>query len=171
MGFNQMTMVILAFMLLGMISVNLRRAVMDSYETMNTNTMDQSATLIARSIVDEINAKKYDEANVSHTVVRLADLSLSLGPESGETYANFDDVDDYNGAHFESPSVGTPGDASTPEVLWGTEGYVVDISVSYVDFDNPSQTSVSRTWCKLVRVTVTNSFTSDSVVGSVVKTY
>jgi hypothetical protein len=164
-------MAILAFMLLGMVSINMRRTVLDSYMTMNTNRSDQTAILIGRSLIEEIGAKKFDEANVLNRVVRMNNLSTTLGPESGETYATFDDVDDYNNAVFLSPDRGTSGTTGVLAVLDGTEGYSVSVTVSYVNFDDPTQIAMSPTWSKLITVRISDENTSDAVTATLIKTY
>ncbi|HSV15467.1 MAG TPA: type II secretion system protein [Tepidisphaeraceae bacterium] len=73
-------------------------------------------------------------------------VSPVFGPESGETRANYDDVDDYNG-WTETPPARRDGTA-----LSDYSGWTRAVAVAYVDPLNPGSTIGSST---LKRVTVT----------------
>ena len=60
-----------------------------------------TATTLARSTMEEIMSKRYDEN-------ALSPYSNPLGPEGGEAYPNFDDVDDFDGFN-QATVTGYPG--------------------------------------------------------------
>ena len=76
----------------------------------------------------------------------------ALGAESGETRANYDDVDDYNG-----------WTASPPELSDGTAlslgGYTRSAKIIHVVFDDPTTESGSYTGMKRITVTVSKNGT------------
>jgi prepilin-type N-terminal cleavage/methylation domain-containing protein len=102
------------------------------------------ATFYAEQLMEEISSKRFDENTI-------APWSSSLGPEAGESYPNYDDVDDFNG-YLDSPA----------------SGYTRSVSVVYLD----PNISPGGTWQILSlgtsdykRVTVTIS-RSDGLVGN-----
>lgn len=74
----------------------------------------QTATVLGRSLQEEILSKRYDENTASP-------WSNPLGPNGGETRATYDDVDDFDGF--------------TENPISGFTGYSSSVTVSYVDPD------------------------------------
>ncbi len=72
-----------------------------------------------------------------------------FGPESGETLANYDDLDDFNGASF-SPPIG----AADRNVLSGCDAFSQQVAVENVSASNFEQVVGAHT-SDFVRVTVT----------------
>lgn len=105
------------------------------------------ANALASTLREEIQSKKWDE-NSPPPSLNLAP-SLILGPETGESRAIFDDVDDFDGLD-ESPPRDSQG-----AILAGFTGFRQQVSVCYVantDFD----TCIGGpTMYKQVTVTVT----------------
>jgi MSHA pilin protein MshD len=61
------------------------------------------AVSLAQSMLTEISSKAYDEASITASGRAPCDPctnSGDLGPESGESRNNFDDIDDYNGLNL-----------------------------------------------------------------------
>ena len=172
MNLGQMALVIGAMMLFGIVKNNFQRTVLHDVNVMGTNREQQNAISISRGLFDEIQRRAYDLACTNKRVVRLSDLS-SLGPASGEVYPYFNDIDDFNGSVFRSP---TPGATVTnwsviPRALRNTEGYTATVKVEYVNPDNPEQVTSSYTWAKRVTITVTNRYSGESVVTRYVAAY
>ncbi len=99
------------------------------------------ANALASTLREEIQSKKWDES--------APPPSLILGPETGESRATYDDVDDFDGLD-ESPPRDSQG-----AILAGFTGFRQQVSVCYVadtDFD----TCIGGpTMYKQVTVTVT----------------
>jgi hypothetical protein len=170
-----MMLVICAFMLLGVVRNNFNNTVDQDYRTVDRNVQKQQAVTILRSIMDEIQTRKYDVVCTQKKVVKLTDLS-TLGPAFGEYYPNFNDVDDFNGSVFRSPIgtgyTGTVNLATTPRSLWNTEGYTVRCTVDYVDPENPTVVKTSKTWAKRVTVAVSSRyFPGDTLKQSYIATF
>ena len=103
--------------------------------------MLRGATL-ARRLMSEIVAQKYQQPNATTTV---------LGPETGETRATFNDVDDYAG-YTDSPPVDQSGTA-----ISGYTGWSRSVEVKWADPATllPAATQ-SETGVKRIVVTVTS---------------
>lgn len=54
------------------------------------------AAELGQALMDEILAKPYDDTTPLGGLPACTGCTLSLGPETGETRLNFDDVDDYD---------------------------------------------------------------------------
>lgn len=111
------------------------------------------AASIGNSIIEEASGKAFDNKTVNAPAKKLSDLTLpgKLGPESGETYPDFNDIDDYNGY--------TKTDSTMPSAVFKTV-----CSVVYVNPDSPDVTSKNaRTWTKKISVTVTSPSMTDTV--------
>jgi MSHA pilin protein MshD len=80
---------------------------------------------LAQLYLDEILARSYDETTPVGGLPTVASPSCSsLGPESGEDRATYDDVDDYNGIN-ESPPVSLIGAIDS-----SYDNYRVQVTVS-----------------------------------------
>jgi len=125
----------------------------------NNNTMMQTefkitAIGIGQSFIEEAMNLQFDEV--------LTDTSFggsvpsgftdvaSLGAESGESYPNFDDIDDFNGF---STNINT-----------NRADYNVDIVVSYADSATLSSGYSSKSLLKIMTVTVKSDFFTDSLM-------
>ncbi len=116
---------------------------------------------ICQSIVDEINAKSFDETTVGGaiTVKEGLTVSASLGPDGGETnYLLYDDVDDFDN-HARTVSSERLGD------------FVATVTVSYVNFDTPDTESMTRSFYKKVSVEVTTDLLDGTITQTSVVSY
>lgn len=107
---------------------------------------------IAQQYIEEAQSLKFDEAVTGSIPSSLPDAFTnfaSLGPEAGESYPQFDDVDDYNGY---SAGVNTP-----------RATYTVNIVVSYADSVTISPGYTLRSFLKIMTVKVSSIFFADTV--------
>lgn len=106
-----------------------------------------SAIVLGRDILEEILSKRYDE----RTIPPYTSWSSHLGPDSGESRNNYDDVDDFDGLSEGSVS--------------GYPGFSRRITVCYVDPDNKDLDTCRRdsqqTNYKRVDVTVHHNLLGD----------
>ena len=123
----------------------------------NTSTVYNSkfgilATSFGNSVLEEASDKAFDEATKSNPISNVAFLTNknNLGPDSGESYPNFDDVDDYNGL--------IKIDSTLPGAAFKAE-----CTVEYVSPSNPDSKSVVSTWTKKISVVVTSTAMSDTI--------
>ncbi|PLX23220.1 MAG: hypothetical protein C0600_15670 [Ignavibacteria bacterium] len=166
-----MALTIAAFMLLGIVMMNFRSLNFENEEVLDTNEYTQKAIAIGRSLIEEIQEKPFDAVLNTKKIVKLEDLT-ACGPGSWESYPdNFNDMDDFHRQVFTSPELGDSLTTATPQCLRGTWGYTVRCDVRYVQDSNPTVSSYSRTWSKLVTLVITNEFSDEPVTMSYLATH
>lgn len=106
------------------------------------------AVSLATSIIEEASSKAFDEITDSTGIVHTTWLTspASLGPETGESYPDFDDFDDFNGY-----IINTSGDST-----FLSAEFTGLCEVVYVDTSNLDGTSANKTWHKKLTVMVTS---------------
>lgn len=141
-----------SMLILSLTSMNFNSSVLENSTVQIENKVALTAFSLADDLIEEIKGKSFDEVTKPFPVSNPANLTPadSLGPETGETYKEFDDIDDYNGY---SKSVNAPH----------AEDYRVVCLVQYVDGDNPDVVSSTQTFYKKVTVTVTSPYMKNSV--------
>lgn len=110
------------------------------------------ATLIAQDFMEEIEQKKWDDKSTDPpTYVKLVDRTDAgaLGPE-GETYPNFDDIDDYHGYSFQP----VPGFTCTATVTYVAVTLNDPVSDSGGVKTDYKQIKVEITWANKLQKTV-----------------
>jgi hypothetical protein len=153
-------------MLLTIGAMGLLATIMLRVNTMNlsTDTIRSEAqygvlaTSIATSIIEEAKSKAFDEATVAGKVDNLNALSTTLGKESGETFATFDDIDDFNNY--------TATDSSMPSAVFN-----INCKVAYVDLPNINVDYGSPTWNKKITVKVSSPSMDDTLTISSIYSY
>ena len=88
-----------AMVLFSLLAYSTNRAILNSTDRNLDIEYLNAAVSVTQSIISEIKAKAFDEKTVNSTVTGNS-FSVILGPDGGETYPNFDDIDDYNGYVF-----------------------------------------------------------------------
>lgn len=112
-----------------------------------------NATALAARYLDEATQRSFDEVTISGAFLSggVSDLTAStlLGAESGETYPNFDDIDDYG---------------SLSLTVTGANGveYQIRGTVCYVSRDNPAAQQTTQTYYKKLTITVSSPFMTSS---------
>ena len=96
-----------------------------------------AAVSVTQSCIGEIRSKAYDEKTITKTITDNS-FSATLGTD-GETYPNFDDIDDYNGYVFKDIDTKYAGK------------YKSSVKVTYVD---PSSLATSSTPTKMKKIVV-----------------
>jgi hypothetical protein len=148
---GQMLLVLGAVILFSLILLGINGSVLYSDKSMTTSKVELNAMAIAQKYMSEAATKKFDQAVYNPSLQPPIWPSLFtapglLGPESGEIYPNFNDVDDYNGLSIVDST-------SMPSVRFTITG-----SVTYVNDNNPSQPVNTQTHVKKVRITVSSTF-------------
>ena len=115
---------------------------------------------VAESVIEEATRLKFDENTLTKAVTDVDQLTyaLSLGPEPGETFADFDDFDDYNGY--------ARADSSMPSAIFN-----IETTVEYVSGIAPDIASPSRTWHKKITVVVSSKSMISAIQMSSVYSY
>lgn len=146
--------------LLTLTSLNFNSALLQSTTVEVENKVYLTAFSLADDMIEEIKEKNYDEKTLVFPTTNRANLTpaLSLGPETGESYPYFDDIDDYN--NFTKNIV-------APHA----EDYRVDCSVEYVMEDDSNASSTNQTFHKRVNITVSSPYIRHNVVLSFIFTH
>lgn len=117
------------------------------------NEFKTTAIGLAQSFVEESESLEFDEVVTDPDFTGQLPNSftnvVSLGPEAGESYPHYDDVDDFNGY---SSTINTP-----------RASYNVNITVSYADSVNIIPGYSNKSFLKIMSVTVSSIFFSDSL--------
>ena len=170
MNTGEILLTIGAMLLLSILVLRVNNTLFNSGTVVTNSKLGLTAISLAQSRLEEIKSKAFDDKTVSATVSSTSSLTPagSLGHESGETYPNFDDIDDYNGFTTTDTVQINP---NLPKTGSNVEYFRESCSVVYVQSNSPDVTSSSQTWNKKITVSVTNSMMSDTITSSTVFSY
>ncbi len=117
------------------------------------------ATFYAQELMEEVKSKGFDE-NITPPWTK------TLGPDSGETYPNFDDIDDFNG-YSDTPAAGFTRSVAVDFVrlsgsTWGSCTFSGNCVAA------TTCTSCNECCYKRIQVTVSNNVTGNVTLVSVV---
>ena len=148
-----------ALIILALSSLNFNSSILETSSVEIETKVALTAFSLADDVIEEIKGKSFDETTKPFPTTNPNSLTSadSLGPETGEAYKDFDDIDDYNGF------VKT---VSAPHA----ENYHIDCLVQYVNGDDPDQVSSTQTFYKKVTVTVTSPYMREPVLLSFIFT-
>ncbi len=172
MNSGQTMMVILAMLLLGTLSLNVNRTLINTSSTSLEMEANLDAISYGQTLIDEILNKSFDKATAGGT--RIFSYSAMtpvnrLGPDGGiesflfpdsswtgayKSQPNYNDVDDYNNYRriVVNPRLGN---------------FTLTVRVEYVDEDNPDLVMTSQTFYKRVTVTITSPYMTKDSNGNV----
>jgi hypothetical protein len=140
-----------ALLIFSLISLRFDGAVLENTGVEVENKVYLTAFSLADDLLEEIKQKAFDANTIQFPITNPAGLTdYPLGPGAGETYPNFNDIDDFNGY---SRGVDEPH----------AEKYVVSSEIYYVGEDTPDVKSSTRTFYKRADVTVTSPYLKSSV--------
>jgi len=154
---GQMMITLGAALLLSTIVLRVNGSQLITQDSMQNNKFGILAVSLATSVIEEASEKAFDEASASNFVNSLSALtpSGSFGPEPGlnpdstweildslETYDDFDDYHNY-----------TNRDSTMPSAIFD-----VSCLVNYVDPSDPNFITSSKTWHKMITVSVSSPF-------------
>jgi hypothetical protein len=163
MGLGQMMLSVFALALLGTAILMMNNTVMDSGAAIETTEYFIMATSLGISQIESASGKAFDENTISSDISSEASLTVTLGKETGETEATFDDYDDYNGF-----SKWVNGDT----VNFRSANFFIKDSVDYVTVTgNAVVGSSGRTYHKRLRVWVSSPFMKDTLNFSSIYSY
>ena len=145
MSSGQMILGLGALVMLSTLALTLNSVVLDGNRTMMESELYVLGTSVAQSFVERAAVLACDDNVGTHDPSTLPNAFTSpvyLVPDAGETYPNYDDVDDFNGY---SATVSTT-----------RADFHVGIVVKYCDSSGNDQTN--RTYFKKMEVTVVSPF-------------
>lgn len=157
---GQMLMAIGAMVLLSVLILRVNSSFFQSENVLDESKFGVLAISLATSIIEEASSKSFDAVTDSNSIDELSLLTgiSDLGPETGETFPEFNDFDDFHNY--------TEIDSSLPSAV-----FQLDCEVDYVRKDDPSITSSSETWHKRITVQVTSPSMQDTFQMSSVFSY
>ena len=153
MHLGETLLVLGALVIFSLAALYLNDSKFDNDMTLMETEFRITAVGIAQSFLEEAQSLKFDEILNDTTFTgglpdNFTDVA-SLGTETGESYLNFDDVDDFNGY---STNINTP-----------RADYDIDIIVSYADSVNINPGYLNKSFLKIMAVKVTSVFFGDSI--------
>lgn len=160
MNTGQMLLTIGAMIILSMVILNTNKNYLNTTIYLQETKYGVLATSLATSIIEKAKSLSFDEATNGAAVASTSDLTRAadLGPESGETYAAFNDFDDFDGY-------------TTIDTTEMSAVYNISCNVFYVNENQLNGTTNSRTWHKKILVAVTSEFMTDTVRMSSIFSY
>jgi hypothetical protein len=140
-----------ALLIFSLISLRFDTAVLENTGIEVENKVYLTAFSLADDLLEEIKQKAFDASTVEFPITNTNGLTdYPLGPESLESYPDFNDIDDFNGY---SRGVDAPH----------AEQYEVSCQVYYVGEYAPEVKSSARTFYKRADVTVTSPYLHNPV--------
>lgn len=158
MNTGQMMLTIGAVVLLGMTVLTVNQSLSNNGFILQQTEIGIYKVSLGSSVLEEAMGKSFDENSTESDLSSTASLSTTLGPESGETHADFDDFDDYN-------------NYTTSYVVEGVDSMTVQCHIVYVDPSNPDGSTTTPTWHKKITVNVWGSVLPDTVTFTQIFSY
>ena len=157
---TQTLLTILGLILFSLLAINVNKSIINSSSQTDASEYIATATTIGQSVLNMVGSKSFDQGTIGNPTynANLLTPANALGPETGETPATYNDVDDYN--NFADADT-TPR-AGIFNIL---------VRVNYVDDNNPGSiiNTVSRT--KRIQVAVKSAFMKDTLFMYSYKSY
>ncbi len=140
-----------ALILLSLSSLRFNTSVLENSTVQIENKVYLTAFSLADDMIETIKQRSFDEATTEFPT-GLANLTPanSLGPESGETYLTFNDIDDYDGYIKQ---------ISAPHA----ENYKLWCEVKYVDGNDPDKEVSTQSYYKKVTIYVSSPFMKEDI--------
>ncbi len=145
---GQMLLILGALVLFSLLLPSINQSMLYNDRTLISTNAELAAMSLAEKVLAEAGAIAFDEVCLTSRPQVAGQLTRigSLGPESGETYSNFDDLDDFH-------NVTILDSLTLPSVLFNIRG-----TVTYIDPNNPESVVNYRTFVKRLRVDVTGPY-------------
>jgi hypothetical protein len=171
MNTGQMLITIGALILLSLVIMRVNNGFMNTGTSIMETKFNVMAVSLGTSIIEEANSKAFDSITDSTAISSTNSLKPynALGPETGESYPNFDDFDDFNNytRMIVAHTLGsTPSGVETVVVdsTFRSADFRLDCAVDYVTVSSGAIASTTtRTWNKRLRVTVTSPSMRDTI--------
>jgi len=163
MGLGQTLLTILALAMLGTLMLTVNRNTLDNGQAIEQSEYRIMASSLGVSMLERAQGMAFDDHTVSSDISSTSGLTASLGPESGETEATFNDFDDFQG--FSKWVLGN-------SISFRSADYFIRDSVDYVTISsNQVVHSAGRTYHKRIRVWVSSPFMQDTLLFQSVYSY
>lgn len=149
-----------ALALLSLIILRVNSGFLSTNNTLQDTKFGLLGVSLATSVIEEACGLAFDELSKDDALTGTDELTISsaLGPEVGESYADFDDFDDFDGF--------AKVDSTMPSAMFN-----ISAEVDYITPGNPDISSGSRTWHKKITVIVTSKSMTDTIKMSSIYSY
>ncbi len=154
---RQTIMGLLGLMIAMLLSLNVQRASLTAKAQVIDNEMETIASGVALEVLDYVGSKPFDAATALAEVEDESELT-ALPFSTGMSYEEADDIDDFHQIQT----------YTFPEFDFDFE---IDITVEYVDENDPEVVATSQTFAKKVTVTINNEYLESPVQLSQIYTY
>lgn len=161
MGRAEMIILIGAIAILGRYSLTVNDALAGNEIIVLQSNYELSAVSIVQGIFNEAWLKSFDEETVSGFPAQIPTeftVGEQMGPESGESYPYFDDVDDYN-----SLSISDTSSGGLP--------YTLDVTVGYIEAADKDTYVSYRTTLKRMDVSLSSDYLRNTISFSRIYPY
>jgi len=155
MGQSELLLVIGAIVIFGLISLSVNRHILVNSDAVYGQQAELYAVSVAQRYIEEAKMKAFDENSINNSVGAPSSFT-NPGKNGGETYPNFDDVDDFDG--FSPPP--------TSEFINS-----INIAVGYVTDANLDSVVSTKTYYKKMTVTVQSDYLNHPVEANYVFAY
>ncbi len=158
---SDLLLVLGAMVILSITIININRASALNDILLMESELEYTAIALGQNFIDAARAKSFDENTVSSTPNNVpagfTRASKFGGGNDGETFANYDDFDDFHGVSIsETTEHGV---------------YQISATVNYVSESNPGIISNNKTLHKRMNVSVSSDFLPNTIELSYVKTF
>lgn len=150
-------LLILAMFLFAMLQLGVTSVLLNNNRVMINTELDYTAVSLAQNIIDEARQKAFDQNTVgSYGGISVPDGFSTIGLETGESYPNFNDFDDYHEY------------SRTDTTEHGI--YTTNCTVDYMDENDMSQVSAGKSKHKRLLVRVTSE-TGENTAVTYIKSF
>jgi hypothetical protein len=153
---GQTMLVLGALVIFSLLLPSLNGSLLYSDRTITSTNAELTAIALSQKFLAEASTKVFDKVCLTSHPTHASDMTAvaSLGKDTGETYPNFNDVDDYD-------NLSLTDSTSLPSVL-----YTITATCDYVDPANPDNISSSPTFVKKLRITVTGPYLINPITNA-----
>jgi Flp pilus assembly protein TadG len=148
MNTGQMLLILGALVLFSLLLPSINQTILYNDRTLIASNAEMAAMSIAQRLLAEAGTKEFDVACITGPVLMPNQLTSAshLGPASGETYPNFNDLDDFDGLSI------------VDSLTFPSVPFTVTAQVDYVNPNNPTVVVGSPTFLKRLQVMVSGAY-------------
>jgi len=159
MGYRELMLSIGALMVFAMVTISVNRNTLAQNDAIYGQQAEYVALNLAQQFIEEAKLRAYDEVTIDGTASSPSAFNAvgNFGPGSGESYPNFDDVDDYHGL------------SQTFDTSIGP--MQIDIQVYYVTDSNLVDDAQTKTYYKRMIVSAQSDYLNSPVRAEYVFAY
>jgi len=154
MASTEVLLTIGALILLSMFTLTLNSHMVQDRAAMFQSEQYLEAIGSAQRFIEQAEVLRFDEHKDASAIASFTS-SANLGPDTGESYGSFDDIDDYDGYSVQ--------DSLTNSIL-----FTINVSVYYVDPNYAYTPTTSNTYYKEMTVSIHSDAFSGPVEGTIV---